>query len=461
MLGYFSGWTKQLTLKSCAQGADGIVPLTVFTASENIATCAWIESRVDSYLAEDNVFDVRFLETIFLQGQTSVEDGLHNCVSKAYGTSAILALAKTSETTVVVPNSVVPNGLYVAHISGLNMTLGPVYLIYHDSLQAFMSGIIEGGEEGAFRYVPINTISDASVGVPVPSRLYSANTKTADKPFQGLRVTVKDITDIRGIKTSNGNLLGLKSYSGFPTKLLVPSNLWPVSNNASQPVFAAWIEKLATFLNATIDTTSINTYWNTTSNKTDTEFFSYMQQVAFNLNWLNQIEKVIDPFKSDYAAAKDGRQPFINPFPATRFASAANVTADDVTESYNRFVYFRDWFGSNVVQPDVATCSKSLFLIPMFDGDVSYRNTVYSWPNVSSWSSFLMYYYSVQSQGLEVDFPIGEISYMSNITNVEENLPASIDILAHRGCDFMLLDLAKSLADAGLLKEVKTGRTLF
>jgi hypothetical protein len=70
-----------------------------------------------------------------------------------------------------------------------------------------------------------------------------------------------------------------------------------------------------------------------------------------------------------------------------------------------------------------------------------------------------MYYYSVQSQGPEAVFPIGEVEYLSNLTGVEEKLPVSIDVLAHRGCDLMLLDLAKAPADAGLLREVKTGRT--
>ena len=67
----------------------------------------------------------------------------------------------------------------------------------------------------------------------------------------------------------------------------------------------------------------------------------------------------------------------------------------------------------------------------------------------------------MQSQGPEVVFPIGEVSYLSNITNVEEKLPVAIDVLAHRNCDMMLLDLAGDLAEAGLLKEVKTGRTLW
>lgn len=67
----------------------------------------------------------------------------------------------------------------------------------------------------------------------------------------------------------------------------------------------------------------------------------------------------------------------------------------------------------------------------------------------------------MQSQGPEVTFPIGEVSYDSVISNVEEKLPVAIDLLAHRNCDLMLLDLAKALADKGILKEVKTGRTLW
>jgi hypothetical protein len=72
-----------------------------------------------------------------------------------------------------------------------------------------------------------------------------------------------------------------------------------------------------------------------------------------------------------------------------------------------------------------------------------------------------MYYYSVQSQSPEAVFPIGQVSYLSNITGVEEKLPVVIDVLAHRNCDLMLLDLATALAEVELLKEVKTGSTLW
>lgn len=42
----------------------------------------------------------------------------------------------------------------------------------------------------------------------------------------------------------------VKNHTKFPHKLIVPKNLWPVANNASQEVFDEWIGRLAGFLNA-------------------------------------------------------------------------------------------------------------------------------------------------------------------------------------------------------------------
>jgi Asp-tRNA(Asn)/Glu-tRNA(Gln) amidotransferase A subunit family amidase len=106
----------------------------------------------------------------------------------------------------------VPKGPYIAHVAGSDITLGPVYRVYYDEYQAFMSGILPNGTGGAYRYAATNTLSDATVGIPVPSRLYGANATTESQPFKGLRVTVKDIIDVEGVKTSNGNRAWFKLY---------------------------------------------------------------------------------------------------------------------------------------------------------------------------------------------------------------------------------------------------------
>lgn len=57
--------------------------------------------------------------------------------------------------------------------------------------------------------------------------------------------------------------------------------------------------------------------------------------------------------------------------------------------------------------------------------------------------------------------PIGQVPYFSPITNYEEMVPVTIGLVVKRGCDFVLYNMIERLADAGILKEVKTGRTAF
>lgn len=526
----------------------------------------------------------------------------------AYGTEALFAARQGHGIHTARSNASLAVGPYLASFDEGTAVLAPVFRVYHDDHMAFMNGLLPRKDD-AFGYSITNTISDSTVGIPVPSRLYGLGTSKKDKPLKGMRVTVKDIIDLKGVKTSQGNRAWFKLYparnasspgmqklldlgadivgktktaqfanadrptadwvdyhdafnargdgyqdpgvssagagaatgaydwidvsiatdtggsiripagkngvyglrpsfgavsnegvltegqyfdsvgyhtrspsllrdfgrawladvpqlasnhTGFPRHIIVPDNLWmSVTNNDSLSIFKSWTAELATFLNATVETTSIGEFWNASAGKPGTTFEGYMQMVGFNLIWKNQLDKVINPFREAYAKAFGGRSPFINPFPAARYETAVNVTEEDVDIAYERFDFFRDWFGKKVVKSDAHSCSESLFLIPMATGDPVYRNTVYSPVNISSWASFTPYYYSVQSQGPEVVLPIGEVPYVSSISNVEEKLPVAIDILAHRNCDLMLLDLVAELGKKGILREVKTGSTLW
>lgn len=61
----------------------------------------------------------------------------------------------------------------------------------------------------------------------------------------------------------------------------------------------------------------------------------------------------------------------------------------------------------------------------------------------------------------DITVPIGQISYESIISHHEEELAITLSFVAHRGCDFALMDFVKACADAGFCKEVKTGRTAY
>lgn len=75
------------------------------------------------------------------------------------------------------------------------------YRVYSDVQQTFSEPLI-ADPDGSFSVAPVY-VTGQSLSCPVPSRLYY--TKTKARPLAGTRLIVKDIYDIRGTRTGNGN----------------------------------------------------------------------------------------------------------------------------------------------------------------------------------------------------------------------------------------------------------------
>ena len=56
---------------------------------------------------------------------------------------------------------------------------------------------------------------------------------------------------------------------------------------------------------------------------------------------------------------------------------------------------------------------------------------------------------------------VGQASYNSTITLQSEMLPVAVDIMAAKGCDGMIFELAEKLLAAGVIGVPKTGATVF
>ncbi|KAI4941024.1 hypothetical protein J4E91_011017 [Alternaria rosae] len=80
-----------------------------------------------------------------------------------------------------------------------------VYRLYWDHNFAFVESVTEG-QNGTFLPVTGLALADAygALSIAVPSRLYYP-APTEDKPLSGKRLGVKDIYDLKGIRTSGGN----------------------------------------------------------------------------------------------------------------------------------------------------------------------------------------------------------------------------------------------------------------
>ncbi|KAH7135422.1 glutamyl-tRNA amidotransferase [Dendryphion nanum] len=104
-------------------------------------------------------------------------------------------------------------------IHGKNHTaaaLGPLVVgmvfeawrLYSDSNSAFTESIISNGDS-SYSVLPAG-ITGQRLAIAVPSRLY--HKKSEKKPLAGVRIGIKDIYDIKGVRTSNGNRAWYKLY---------------------------------------------------------------------------------------------------------------------------------------------------------------------------------------------------------------------------------------------------------
>lgn len=97
------------------------------------------------------------------------------------------------------PLPVLPLGPYFLDAS--NGQVFQAWRLYSDFTGAFTETLF-GSSDGTYSVLPAN-VPGQNLAVAVPSRLYY--TRTAAKPLAGVRLGVKDIYDIAGVKTSNGN----------------------------------------------------------------------------------------------------------------------------------------------------------------------------------------------------------------------------------------------------------------
>lgn len=108
-----------------------------------------------------------------------------------YGTAFIAALPVSSN---------IPTGPYLLSLD--DMGLHTPYRLYSDFQGAFHQGIVPTSN-GSFQAIPAAIAGSSAMTVGVPSRLYY--TPTEAKPLAGLRIGIKDIYHIKGLKTGAGS----------------------------------------------------------------------------------------------------------------------------------------------------------------------------------------------------------------------------------------------------------------
>ncbi|ETN44181.1 uncharacterized protein HMPREF1541_10731 [Cyphellophora europaea CBS 101466] len=204
---YLSLTTTPSAQASGMEGS-GMLPFTVVKTEECLISAETFQDLVGKYLDGDDVISEAFLQGIYLSTTcttgASVDD---SAVASLSSMGAKITIAgpgcSGGPLDVVEGLDTLEPGPYIASIAEGTITFSKVYRLYEDRYRTFVFGAYpDSSSEDAYKPFPVNVAQYQDPLIPVPSRIYSWSDP---RPFAGLRVSIKDLYDIKGLQTAGGS----------------------------------------------------------------------------------------------------------------------------------------------------------------------------------------------------------------------------------------------------------------
>ncbi|KAF2110645.1 glutamyl-tRNA amidotransferase [Lophiotrema nucula] len=192
--------------------SDGpFVPFTVVKSAGEECSASDLSTAVSKYLEEDDVFQPGFLSAIYVK---AIGNGTISASQMQFGNIS---------STVITDNT--PGSADIQPGPFFLSATGQVYeawRLYSDTNGAFTESVY-GNKQSEFSVLPAGVLGQ-HIAFAVPSKLYFE--RTAEKPLAGVRIGIKDIYDIKGLRTSDGNrahywLYGPANATATPVQRLI------------------------------------------------------------------------------------------------------------------------------------------------------------------------------------------------------------------------------------------------
>ncbi|QYT05271.1 Amidase domain-containing protein [Trichoderma simmonsii] len=166
---------------------------TILTIDCHFPNAAELKTILDDFRTKDDVWSRDFIGTIIVQ-TTDIDLKLtenDKDILRSLGANDIHLFYNGAAEVQL------PQGPYFLH----HRQLYQAYRLYPDTADAFMVATVPDDGDG-FRSLDASAYGEqfpSALTVAVPSRLYY--TKSCEKPYAGLRIAIKDIIDLKGLKT--------------------------------------------------------------------------------------------------------------------------------------------------------------------------------------------------------------------------------------------------------------------
>lgn len=260
---------------------------------------------------------------------------------------------------------------------------------------------------------------------------------------------------------------------GLPKRLLYLTDYLPLANPAAEAVLQGFINSTAHIFGLTVEQVNLTAVVAGTNDTVPK--YDALSNATGVLNSMTQWQEVAKPLITEWAERYDGRFPPIDPArrPGWRAYNESYYTAERYADALATKRAAVDWFEAEVLYETPESCSESVMVWDIGTGGLpSYREKDLVEAGAAAGEAA---YLAVTPEGagisganlcpiygcVDMTIPIGQVPYRSNVTLVEEMVPVTVSVVARRGCDFMLWDMFERLADEGVLRTVKTGRTPF
>ncbi|KAF4951992.1 hypothetical protein FGADI_7108 [Fusarium gaditjirri] len=255
-------------------------------------------------------------------------------------------------------------------------------------------------------------------------------------------------------------------YTRYPKRVLtydLPSAK-KADLSGSDRVIVRFVDRLVKFLSADLATFNHTEEWSRSHPAgTPSDLQEFIGSAWAVISAKQQTRLVRAPFFNDYAAAHDGRVPFVNPSTNGSW-SWSDTLPPILDEAVGNKTIFKSWWDRAMLPKNAETCSESLMLYTFKDATPAYRSDYGSAIGSAGLAGVLLGlntgFISPMAGNPDFSIPIGQVKYKSSITRHVEYLPVSVRIMAAEGCDGMLLDLINDLVKAGILPRVQPGNEL-
>ncbi|KAF4337258.1 indole-3-acetamide hydrolase [Fusarium beomiforme] len=252
--------------------------------------------------------------------------------------------------------------------------------------------------------------------------------------------------------------LSVPDVQTFPKRLLYPVDHLPMQNPGAEAILQKFLDDVTDAVGVSVDKINLTQTIEKTLDRP-------LQDMLDDLTVLWTHDLITETAEPLVASYSPGFPPIDEPY-RSFFRNAVVDDSSYKSAMANRTRDAALWH-KQVLFSTNSSCSESILLYDIGTGGLpsfrekdlndspgaSYPVDPRSKKAVSTVSSYF--------GDVDITIPIGQVTYQSNVTFQDEMMPVTVNLVAKRGCDFVLFNFISKLVSKGVLSSVQAGKQAF